>query len=209
MLLLGSLLGVTLLLRLLLSVAVPHSLVCRLNLAIGLVDARQLILNDVWWLGMVALVLVGAMVVKLLLRAEFDASLADVVHPCSLDQQLRLLIGEFLLLNLRFRLCGYQFVLFDLYLRLSWLLGLQVDEHGCLLHLHFLLLAFEALLLVLVRRQAKRTQGDVQVLVQANDRLELRLVDAFLGPDDAQALVLFFVLWDDLLHRSMVLLVAG
>ena len=158
---------------------------------------------------MVAFVLVGAMIVKLLLRAELDASLADVVHPCSLNQQLRLLIGEFLLLNLSLRLRGYQFVLFDLYLRLSRLLGLQVDEHGSLLHLHFLLLAFEALLLVLVRRQAKRTQGDVQVLVQADDRLELRLVDAFLGPDDAQALVLFFVLWDDLLDGSMMLLVAG
>ena len=50
MLLLGSLLGVTLLLRLLLCVAVPNSLVVRWHLAISLVDARQLILNDVWWL---------------------------------------------------------------------------------------------------------------------------------------------------------------
>ena len=92
------------------------------------------------------------MVIKLVFLTKFNASLAYIVHSCCLDQQLRLLFGEFLLLNLLFRLCWYQLSLFDLNLRLRRLLRLEIDKHCSLFHLYFLLFALQALLLVFIWR---------------------------------------------------------
>lgn len=60
-------------------------LVDLLNLTISLVNARQLILNNVWRLQVTALVLFIAMVIKVVFRTKFYASLANIVHSCSLD----------------------------------------------------------------------------------------------------------------------------
>ena len=103
--LLDPLLLVALLLRLCLTVAISYRrlvLIDLLNLTISLVDTRQLILDNVWRLQVIALVLFVAMVIELVFRTKFNASLANIVHSCSLDQQLRLLFCEFLLLNLLF-----------------------------------------------------------------------------------------------------------
>ena len=60
-------------------------LVNLLNLTISLVDARQLILYYVWRLQVTALVLIIAIVIKVVFRTKFYASLANIVHSCSLD----------------------------------------------------------------------------------------------------------------------------
>ena len=45
------------------------------------------------------------------------------------------------------------------------------------------------------------------MFIEANDRLELRLIDAFLRPNHTQTLVFLFVLRNGLLDRCMMLLV--
>ena len=60
---------------------------------------------------------------------------------------------------------------------------------------------------MVVWREAQRTQRYIQMLVQADYRLELRLVDTLLRADHAETLFFLLVLGDGLLDRSVVLLI--
>ena len=62
---------------------------------------------------------------------------------------------------------------------------------------------------VVVWGETQRAQRYIQVLVQSDYGLELRLVNAFLWANHAETLFLFLVLRDGLLDGSVVLLVAG